>query len=180
MGGRARIFVSGGAPLGKEIATWYADIGIRIHEGYGLTETSPVIALNNPINHRLGTVGKPMPNIEVKIADDGELLVRGPSVFKGYWKMPEETAAVFEDGWFKTGDIASLDEDGYLSITDRKKDLIKTSGGKFIAPQPIENSLKVNQFIGEAALLGDKRTLPCRAHHSQLRGSGGAGRGNTA
>ena len=103
LGGRARIFVSGGAPLGKEIATWYADIGIRIHEGYGLTETSPVIALNNPINHRLGTVGKPMSNVEVKIADDGELLVRGPSVFKGYWRMPEETAAVFEDGWFKTG-----------------------------------------------------------------------------
>ncbi len=160
MGGRARIFVSGGAPLGKEIATWYADIGIRIHEGYGLTETSPVIALNNPINHRLGTVGKPMSNVEIKIAEDGELLVRGPSVFKGYWKMPEETAAVFVDGWFKTGDIAHLDEDGYLSITDRKKDLIKTSGGKFIAPQPIENSLKVNQFVGEAALLGDMRRFP--------------------
>ena len=160
LGGRARIFVSGGAPLGKEIATWFADVGIRIHEGYGLTETSPVVALNNPINHRLGTVGKPMSNIEVKIADDGELLVRGPSVFKGYWKMPEETAAVFDDGWFKTGDIASIDEDGYLSITDRKKDLIKTSGGKFIAPQPIENSLKVNPFIGEAALLGDKRRFP--------------------
>ena len=160
LGGRARIFVSGGAPLGRELATWYADIGIRIHEGYGLTETSPVIALNNPINHRLGTVGKPMSNIEVKIAEDGELLVRGPSVFKGYWKMPEETAAVFEDDWFKTGDIATIDEDGYLSITDRKKDLIKTSGGKFIAPQPIENSLKVNQFISEAALLGDKRRFP--------------------
>jgi len=160
LGGRARVFVSGGAPLGKEIATWYADIGIRIHEGYGLTETSPVIALNNPINHRLGTVGKPMPNIEVKIAEDGELLVRGTSVFKGYWNMPEETASVFEDGWFKTGDIASLDPDGYLSITDRKKDLIKTSGGKFIAPQPIENSLKVNQYVAQAALLGDKRRFP--------------------
>jgi len=160
LGGRARIFVSGGAPLGKEIATWYADIGIRIHEGYGLTETSPVIAVNNPVNHRLGTVGKPMPNVEVKIADDGELLVRGPSIFTGYWKMPEETAAVFNDGWFKTGDIARLDEDGYLAITDRKKDLIKTSGGKFIAPQPVENSLKVNQFVGEAALLGDRRRFP--------------------
>jgi long-chain acyl-CoA synthetase len=160
LGGRARLFISGGAPLGKEIATWYADVGIRIHEGYGLTETSPVIALNNPINHRLGTVGKPMSNIEVKIADDGELLVRGPSVFKGYWKMPEETSGVFEDDWFKTGDIAAIDEEGYLTITDRKKDLIKTSGGKFIAPQPIENSLKVNQFVGEAALLGDKRKFP--------------------
>ena len=160
LGGRARIFVSGGAPLGREIATWYADIGIRIHEGYGLTETSPVIAVNNPINHRLGTVGKPLPNIEVRIAEDGELLVRGPSIFTGYWKMPEESAAVFEEDWFKTGDIATLDEDGYLSITDRKKDLIKTSGGKFIAPQPIENSLKVNQFISEAALLGDRRRFP--------------------
>ncbi len=160
MGGRARVFVSGGAPLGKEIATWFADIGIRIHEGYGLTETSPVVALNNPINHRLGTVGKPMSNVEVRVADDGELLVRAPSVFKGYWKMPEETAGVFENGWFKTGDIGHLDEDGYLSITDRKKDLIKTSGGKFIAPQPIENSLKVNQYVSEAALLGDKRRFP--------------------
>jgi long-chain acyl-CoA synthetase len=160
LGGRARVFVSGGAPLGKEIATWYADIGIRIHEGYGLTETSPVIALNNPVNHRLGTVGKAMPNVEVQIAEDGELLVRGPSVFKGYWQMPQETAAVFENGWFKTGDIAQLDADGYLSITDRKKDLIKTSGGKFIAPQPIENSLKVNQYVSEAALLGDRRRFP--------------------
>ncbi len=160
MGGRARIFVSGGAPLGREIATWFADIGIRIHEGYGLTETSPVIALNDPINHRIGTVGKPLSNVEVKIADDGELLVRGPSVFKGYWKMSEESAAAFEDGWFKTGDIASLDADGYLAITDRKKDLIKTSGGKFIAPQPIENSLKANMFVGEAALLGDRRRFP--------------------
>lgn len=160
LGGRARVFVSGGAPLGKEIATWFADIGIRIHEGYGLTETSPVIALNNPVNHRLGSVGKPMSNVEVKVAEDGELLVRAPSVFKGYWKMPDETAAVFEDGWFKTGDIGHLDEDGFLSITDRKKDLIKTSGGKFIAPQPIENSLKVNQYVSEAALLGDRRRFP--------------------
>jgi len=160
LGGRARIFVSGGAPLGREIATWYADIGIRIHEGYGLTETSPVIAVNNPIYHRLGAVGKPVSNVEVKIAPDGELLVRGPSVFQGYWRMPEETANAFEDGWFKTGDVASFDEDGFLAITDRKKDLIKTSGGKFIAPQPIENSLKANLLVGEAALLGDKRKFP--------------------
>ena len=168
LGGRARIFVSGGAPLGREIATWFADIGIRIHEGYGLTETSPVIAVNNPINHRLGTVGKPLPNIEVRIAEDGELLVRGPSIFKGYWKMPEESAAVFEEDWFKTGDIATLDEDGYLSITDRKKDLIKTSGGKFIAPQPIENSLKVNQYHQRSRASGRPAALPCRAHHPQF------------
>jgi len=160
LGGRARVFVSGGAPLGREIATWYADIGIRIHEGYGLTETSPVIAVNNPVYHRLGSVGKPVSNVEIKIAPDGELLARGPSVFRGYWRMPEETASAFEDGWFKTGDIASLDADGFLAITDRKKDLIKTSGGKFIAPQPIENSLKANLMVGEAALLGDKRKFP--------------------
>jgi long-chain acyl-CoA synthetase len=113
--------------------------------------------VNVPGSHRLGTVGKVLDNLEVKIAADGEVLVRGPSVFKGYWKMPEETAASFEDDWFKTGDIGHLDDDGYLSITDRKKDLIKTSGGKFIAPQPIENSFKANVFVGEAAVVGDKR-----------------------
>lgn len=160
LGGRVRLFLSGGAPLGIELATWYADIGVRIHEGYGMTETSPVIALNAPSQHKLGTVGKPMPNIELRIAGDGELLVRGPSVFKGYWQMRDETAAAFDDDWFKTGDIAAFDADGFLSIVDRKKDLIKTSGGKFIAPQPIESSLKANMFIGEAALLGEKRRFP--------------------
>jgi len=157
VGGRARLFISGGAPLGRELAAWYADLGVRIDEGYGLTETSPVIAVNVPSSHRLGTVGKVLDNLEVKIATDGEVLVRGPSVFKGYWNMPEETAASFEDDWFKTGDIGQLDDDGFLSITDRKKDLIKTSGGKFIAPQPIENSFKANVFVGEAAVVGDKR-----------------------
>jgi long-chain acyl-CoA synthetase len=160
VGGRARLFISGGAPLGRELAAWYADLGIRIDEGYGLTETSPVIAVNVPGSHRLGTVGKVLDNLEVKMAADGEVLVRGPSVFKGYWNMPEETAASFEDDWFKTGDIGHLDDDGYLSITDRKKDLIKTSGGKFIAPQPIENSFKTNVFVGEAAVVGDKRKFP--------------------
>jgi long-chain acyl-CoA synthetase len=160
MGGKVRIFISGGAPLGRELAEWYAEIGLLIHEGYGLTETSPVIAVNSPRACKLGSVGKPLPNIQIQIASDGELLVRGPSVFKGYWNMPEETAAAFEDDWFKTGDIAVLDTDGFLSITDRKKDLIKTSGGKFIAPQPIENSLKSNRFVGEAAILGDRRRFP--------------------
>ena len=160
LGGRSRLFISGGAPLGKELAAWYADIGIRIDEGYGLTETSPVIAVNTQENHRLGTVGKVLPNLEVRIAADGEVLVRGPSIFKGYWNMPEESAASFEEDWFKTGDIGHIDEDGYLSITDRKKDLIKTSGGKFIAPQPIENSLKANLYVGEAAVVGDKRHFP--------------------
>ncbi len=160
MGGRVQTFISGGAPLGRQLAEWYARIGIRIHEGYGLTETSPVIAVNTPRDHRIGTVGKPLGNVEVKIADDGEILVRGPSVFKSYWKRLEETANAFIDGWFKTGDIGNLDADGFLSVTDRKKDLIKTSGGKFIAPQPIENSLKHNALVAEAVVLGDKRRFP--------------------
>jgi long-chain acyl-CoA synthetase len=160
MGGRAEVFISGGAPLGRELAEWYADIGIRIDEGYGLTETSPVIAVNSPAAHKLGTVGKPLANVEVRTAEDGEILVRGPSVFKGYWKRPQETQAALTDGWFKTGDIGNVDGDGFLSVTDRKKDLIKTSGGKFIAPQPIENSLKHNALIGEAVVLGDKRKFP--------------------
>ena len=160
MGGRGQVFISGGAPLGRELAEWFSWIGIRIHEGYGLTETSPVIAVNTPRAHKLGTVGKPLGNIEIKIADDGEILVRGPSIFKGYWKRPDETANAFVDGWFKTGDIGNLDADGFLSVTDRKKDLIKTSGGKFIAPQPIENSLKHNALIAEAIIVGDKRKFP--------------------
>jgi long-chain acyl-CoA synthetase len=157
MGGQVETFISGGAPLGRELAEWYASAGIRIHEGYGLTETSPVIAVNTPIHHRIGTVGKILPNLEVRIAEDGEILVRGPSVFKGYWNRPEETKAALVDGWFKTGDIGNIDADGYLSVTDRKKDLIKTSGGKFIAPQPIENSLKLSPLVGVAAILGDRR-----------------------
>ena len=157
MGGKVETFISGGAPLGRELAEWYATVGIRIHEGYGLTETSPVIALNTPLHHRIGTVGKTLPNLEVRIAEDGEILVRGPSVFKGYWNRPEETKAALSDGWFRTGDIGNIDADGYLSVTDRKKDLIKTSGGKFIAPQPIENSLKLNSLVGVPAILGDRR-----------------------
>ncbi|HXX28113.1 MAG TPA: long-chain fatty acid--CoA ligase [Terriglobales bacterium] len=160
IGGRAELFISGGAPLGRELAEWYADIGIRIHEGYGLTETSPVIAVNTPKAHKLGTVGKPLPNVEVRIAADGELLVRGPSVFHGYWNQEEETKNVFSEGWFKTGDIGNLDAEGFLSITDRKKDLIKTSGGKFIAPQPLESSLKHNALVAEAVVLGDRRKFP--------------------
>jgi long-chain acyl-CoA synthetase len=157
MGGNVETFISGGAPLGRELAEWFATVGIRIHEGYGLTETSPVIAVNTPINHRIGTVGKILPNLEVRIAEDGEILVRGPSVFKGYWNRPEETQNAFQDGWFKTGDIGHIDADGYLSVTDRKKELIKTSGGKFIAPQPIENSLKLNPLVGTSAIIGDRR-----------------------
>jgi long-chain acyl-CoA synthetase len=160
MGGQAQLFISGGAPLGRSLAEWYANIGIRIHEGYGLTETSPVISVNTPKAHKLGSVGRPLSNLEVRIADDGEILVRGPSVFHGYWKRPDETAVALVDGWFKTGDIGNLDADGFLFITDRKKDLIKTSGGKFIAPQPIETTLKHNALVSEAVVLGDKRKFP--------------------
>lgn len=160
VGGRVRIFISGGAPLGRPLAEWYADISMRVCEGYGLTETSPVIAVNTPQAHRIGSVGKPLENIEVRIAADGEILVRGPSVFKSYWNKPEETRNAIVDGWFQTGDIGRLDEDGFLYVLDRKKDLLKTSGGKFIAPQPIENSLKHHPLIAEAVVVGDKRKFP--------------------
>jgi long-chain acyl-CoA synthetase len=160
MGGRAELYISGGAPLGRRLADWYAEIGIRIHEGYGLTETSPVIAVNTPRAHKLGTVGRPLSNVEVRIAEDGEILVRGPSVFDGYWNRPQETRDAFVDGWFKTGDIGNIDDEGFLSITDRKKDLIKTSGGKFVAPQPIETSLKHNPLVSEAVVVGDMRKFP--------------------
>ncbi len=160
LGGRVETFISGGAPLGRELAEWYADVGIRICEGYGLTETSPVIAVNTPAAHRIGSVGKALGNVEVRIAEDGEILVRGPSVFKSYWNKPEETRDAFVDGWFKTGDIGRVDEDGFLYVTDRKKDLLKTSGGKFITPQPIENSLKHHPLIAEAVVVGDKRKFP--------------------
>jgi len=156
-GGRVRVFVSGGAPLGIDTANWFASAGIALWEGYGLTETSPVIALNNPVSHRMGSVGKKLPNVELMLAEDGELLTRGPAVFQGYWQKPAANAECFDaEGWFHTGDIARVDEDGFLYITDRKKELLKTSGGKLVAPQPIENKLKNNALVAEAALVGDK------------------------
>jgi long-chain acyl-CoA synthetase len=156
-GGRVRFFVSGGAPLGIDTANWFASVGIALWEGYGLTETSPVIALNNPVNHRMGSVGRVLPNVEVKLAEDGELLTRGPAVFGGYWQKPAANAECFDaEGWFYTGDIAHIDADGFLYITDRKKELLKTSGGKLVAPQPIENKLKNNVLVGQAALVGDR------------------------
>jgi long-chain acyl-CoA synthetase len=156
-GGRVKTFISGGAPLGMDTAGWFADTGIVILEGYGLTETSPVIALNYPEAYRMGTVGKPLPNVQCRFAEDGELEVKGPSIFIGYWNKEKETKEAFaEDGWFRTGDIGNVDADGFLSITDRKKELLKTSGGKLIAPQPIENKLKANTLVGHAAMVGDK------------------------
>jgi long-chain acyl-CoA synthetase len=156
-GGRSRAYFSGGAPLGKDMAEWFCSVGIPIMEGYGLTETSPTLSVNRRGAFKIGSVGKVNDGLELKIAEDGEILVKGPTVFQGYWEMPEETRNSFVDGWFKTGDIGELDSEGFLHITDRKKDLIKTSGGKFIAPQPIENALKANVLIAQAAVIGDKR-----------------------
>jgi long-chain acyl-CoA synthetase len=156
-GGRVKRFISGGAPLGTDTGDWFASVGISVLEGYGLTETSPVIAINTPGVHKMGSVGKPLPNVECKLAPDDELLVRGPGIFKGYWQKLTATAECIDsDGWFATGDIAKIDGDGFLFITDRKKELLKTSGGKLIAPQPIEGKLKTNMLVAQAALVGDR------------------------
>ena len=160
VGGRIRFFVSGGGALSREVAEFFHSIGLPILEGYGLTETSPVLTVNRLGATRLGTVGPALQGIDLKIAADGEILARGPNIMKGYYNKPEETAQVLQDGWFSTGDIGEIDAEGFLKITDRKKDLLKTSGGKYIAPAPIEGQLKLSPRILNAIVIGDRRKFP--------------------
>ena len=155
LGGRLRLRVSGGAALNREVALFFYGVGQPIHEGYGLSETSSAISVNRFGDMRIGTVGTPFEEIEVKIAPDGEILVRGPVVMKGYWNRPEETAAALDGGWFHTGDVGVIDNDGHIRITDRKKDIIVTSGGKKVAPQLLENALKESPRIQEALVVGE-------------------------
>jgi long-chain acyl-CoA synthetase len=158
VGGRIRCFISGGAALAPDIAYFFAGAGLPILQGYGLTETSPTISCNTEERNRIGTVGPVLDGIRVRIAEDGEIMVKGDIVMKGYYKRPEETRAVLtDDGWFSTGDIGYLDRDGFLIITDRKKELIKTSGGKYIAPQQIESLIKSSRFVSQVVVVGNGR-----------------------
>lgn len=161
LGGRIRLIISGGAALPEELGYVYLGAGLPIVQGYGLTETSPVITAGRLEDNRIGTVGKPIRNVEVRIAADGEIETRGPNVMGGYYNKPAETAAVFTaDGWFKTGDIGTIDEDAFLRITDRKKELFKTSGGKYIAPQVVEQLIKGSRFVNQVVLIGNGRKFP--------------------
>jgi long-chain acyl-CoA synthetase len=157
LGGRLRYLVSGSAPLDAEEAEFFCAIGLPIVEGYGLTETAPILTVNPPSAPRVGTVGRSLPGVDIRIADDGEILARGPNLMSGYFNKPDATADVLRDGWFHTGDVGTMDAAGYLSITDRKKDLLVTSGGKKIAPQPLEGILKRSPLVAEAVVVGERR-----------------------
>jgi long-chain acyl-CoA synthetase len=157
MGGRMRFFISGGAPLSRDLGEFFEALGVMILEGYGLTESAPVIAANKVDDFKFGTVGKVFPGVEIKIAGDGEILARGPNIMQGYFKNRKETEETIKDGWLHTGDIGVFDADGFLMITDRKKHLFKTSTGKYIAPTPIENMFLASKYIDQFVLVGDKR-----------------------
>ena len=169
VGGRMRAFISGGGPLSRELAEFFWAVGVPVYQGYGLTETSPVVSANYPGANKVGTVGQPIANVGVRIAEDGEIFVHGPCVMKGYYQKPEETRAVISsDGWLATGDIGLLDADGYLYVTDRKKDLFKTAAGKFVAPQPIENQLKTSPLILNAVSGGRQTQIHFGADRAEF------------
>ena len=171
LGGKLRVMSSGGAPLARELAEFFWSVGLPVYQGYGLTETSPVVSANTPKANKVGTVGRPIADVQVRIADDGEILVKGPCVMQGYYRKPEETrAAITPDGWFLTGDIGRLDEDGYLIITDRKKELLKTAGGKFVAPAPIENMLKTSPLHHQCDRRGRQAQIRFRADRGEYSG----------